>query len=57
VKVLEKACLDIASKPEVVEALERDGFVVRKMNAAQTAAYIKKKKAELLPILKEFKTK
>jgi tripartite-type tricarboxylate transporter receptor subunit TctC len=57
VKVLEKACLDIASKPEVVEALERDGFVVRKMNAAQTAAYIEKKKAELIPILKEFKTK
>lgn len=57
VKVLEKACLDIASKPEVVEALERDGFVVRKMNADQTAAYIKKKAAELVPILKEFKTK
>jgi hypothetical protein len=31
--------------------------VVRKMNAAQTAAYIEKKKAELIPILKEFKTK
>ena len=57
VKVLEKACLDIASNPEVVEALERDGFVVRKMTAAQTAAYIKKKTAQLIPILKEFKTK
>jgi tripartite-type tricarboxylate transporter receptor subunit TctC len=57
VKVLEKACLDIASKTEVVDALERDGFVVRRMNAAQTAAYIEKKKAELIPILKEFKTK
>lgn len=55
VKVLEKACLDIASKPEVVAALERDGFVVRKMNAAQTKAYIEKKKAQLLPILKASK--
>jgi tripartite-type tricarboxylate transporter receptor subunit TctC len=57
VKALEKACLDIASKPEVVEALERDGFVVRRLNAAQTAAYIKKKTSELLPILNEFKAK
>jgi len=55
VKVLEKACLEIASMPEVEAALERDGFVVRKMNAAQTKAYIEKKKAELLPVLKKFK--
>ena len=54
-KVLEKACLDISSKPKVVEAMERDGFLPVVMGSAESEAYIKEKTAELVPLVKEFK--
>lgn len=54
-KALEKACLDIANKPEVVEALERDGFLPVTMGAAESEKYIQQKTIELTPLIKEFK--
>lgn len=53
VKVLEKAFLEIARKPEVIEAQEREGFLSVAMGAEETKAYIKEKTEELTPIVME----
>ncbi|MGE5620424.1 MAG: tripartite tricarboxylate transporter substrate binding protein [Sphingomonadaceae bacterium] len=49
VDVLEKAFMEIAKNPEVVEAQKKEGFVPIAMNSKESKAYIEK----LIPIYKE----
>lgn len=55
IEVLEKAFLDIANDPKVIEQMRRDGFVPLSMGAEESAAYIKEKVKEWAPVVKEFK--
>lgn len=55
VGILEKAFLEIARKPEVIEAQEKDGFVSVAMGAAEMKEYIRKRTEELTPIALELK--
>lgn len=55
IKILEKAFLNIASNPEVVAQMRRDGFVPMTMGAEASKAYIMEKVKEWAPVVKEFK--
>lgn len=57
VKVLEKAFMDIAKKPEVIKAQEKEGYVSVAMGAAEMKAYIQKKTEQLRPIAQELMKK
>jgi tripartite-type tricarboxylate transporter receptor subunit TctC len=55
IKTLEKAFLEIASDPKVIEQMRKDGFVPLNMGAEASKAYIKEKVTEWAPVVKEFK--
>jgi len=55
VKVLEKAFLDIATNPEVMKSMRKDGFVPVAMGAEEAKAYIMDKISVWEPVVKEFK--
>lgn len=55
VKVLEKAFLEIASNPDVIKQMRKDGFVPLAMGAKASKEYIMKKIPEWEPVVKEFK--
>ena len=55
IKTLEKAFLEIASDPKVIEQMRKDGFVPLNMGAEASKAYIKEKVTEGAPVVKEFK--
>jgi tripartite-type tricarboxylate transporter receptor subunit TctC len=55
IKILEKAFLEIASNPEVVKQMRKDGFVPLTMGAEASKTYIKEKVKEWAPVVKEFK--
>ena len=55
IKVLEKTFLKIASDPEVVHQMRKDGFVPLTMGAEESRAYIMEKIVEWKPVLEEFK--
>ena len=57
VMALEKAFMDIANKPEVIAAQEKEGYVSVAMGAAEMKAYIQKKTDELRPIAMELMKK
>jgi tripartite-type tricarboxylate transporter receptor subunit TctC len=57
VKALEKAFMEIAMKPEVIAAQEKDGFVSVAMGAEEMKSYIHKKTEELRPIALELMKK
>jgi tripartite-type tricarboxylate transporter receptor subunit TctC len=57
VKVLEKAFLEIARKPEVIAAQEKEGYVSVAMGAAEMKAYLEKKTEALRPIALELMKK
>ena len=55
IKILEKAFLEISSKPEVIKQMRKDGFVPLTMGAEASKAYIMEKVKEWAPVVKEFK--
>lgn len=54
IKVLEKAFLDIANNPDVIQQMRRDGFVPIAMGAQESKEYIMNKIPEWEPVVKEF---
>jgi tripartite-type tricarboxylate transporter receptor subunit TctC len=57
IKALEKVCLEIARKPEVVAAQEKEGYLSVAMGAEESKAYIQKKTEELTPLAHELMKK
>lgn len=55
IETLEKAFLEIASNPKVIEQMRKDGFVPLNMGADASKAYIEEKVTEWAPVVKEFK--
>ncbi|WP_372681242.1 tripartite tricarboxylate transporter substrate binding protein [Desulfosarcina sp.] len=55
IETLEKAFLEIASDPKVIEQMRKDGFVPLNMGADVSKAYIEEKVTEWAPVVKEFK--
>ena len=55
IKTLEKAFLEIASDPKVIEQMRKDGFVPLDMGSEASKAYIKEKITEWAPVVEEFK--
>ena len=55
IETLEKAFLEIASDPKVIEQMRKDGFVPLNMGADASKAYIEEKVTEWAPVVKEFK--
>jgi tripartite-type tricarboxylate transporter receptor subunit TctC len=55
IETLEKAFLEIASDPKVIEQMRKDGFVPLSMGADASKAYIEEKVIEWAPVVKEFK--
>jgi tripartite-type tricarboxylate transporter receptor subunit TctC len=55
IKVLEAAFLKIASNPEVVTQMRKDGFVPLTMGADAAKAYIADKVKAWAPVVEEFK--
>lgn len=55
IAVLEKAFLDVASRPEVTEAMEKEGFTPVAMGHQESLEYIKKLTAEYAQILQDVK--
>ena len=55
IKILEQAFLKIASNPDVIAQMRKDGFVPVSMGAEASKAYIMEKVNEWAPVVKEFK--
>ncbi len=55
IKILEQAFLKIASNPDVVQQMRKDGFVPLTMGAEASRIYIIEKIKEWAPVVKEFK--
>ncbi len=54
IAILEKAFLEIANNPEIIETMKKEGYVPLAMNAAESKAYIQEMMQEWAPIVEKY---
>lgn len=54
IAVLEKAFLDIANNPEIIETMKKEGYVPLAMGAEESKAYIQEMMKEWAPIVQKY---